>query len=417
MLNVRICMGITMAFIALHPYSVSGQNAEKEYTLDEIVGLALERSELIAGGRYTVKESSEYRKQATALPNPSIGLSSGYVSADGKRGAAYGVTLTQPFVFPGKRRSIDGIMAMDEKLSELDLREAVLTVRYGVIRAGYSYMVYGELLSHLEERMRRFRVMEGYMNSRPFAASRARMDKYIVSGRILLLQKELDRLKADRDRYRIQLGTYLDLPENLRISAPLFVRGPEITEEEIAESAAEKNPSVRRLDAALEKSKLRRRHATLGRYPDFDLTAYYNADPSVSGETQAGIGMTLKLPILDRNAGEIGGTEYGAMAAGEKLAFQKRETKQHVAAAFREYRLAAKNLVRFPESLLDRAHGQLADADREFAKGTIDLITYLEVESQAHETHLAFFESQMEFMSAYTGLLFLAGRDDFKTGE
>jgi len=50
-------------------------------------------------------------------------------------------------------------------------------------------------------------------------------------------------------------------------------------------------------------------------------------------------------------------------------------------------------------------------ADREFRRGRVQMVTYLEMDTQTHEMVESIYESQMELVRVYTALLFSAAMD------
>lgn len=387
------------------------------YTLDQLINKALSRSELIIAQKEFVEEIKWAKKQASSWKNPSLSLGGGAKQVDKKTGYLYSISISQPFIFPGKTALVDDVYSADEKMASLSLEETKLFIRYEVVRLSYECKIAEELESHLKERVDRFKLIEEYMRNRPFVSPKKRMDRNIVQSRLLILQKSLSELQSEKDIIWSRLNLYVDFPEKIKIYTDWFKKGPVLDKDAITTSAIERNFEVRKQKVKLGKSKHEMRLSKKEVLPDFDLSAFYNQDKAAGLERSFGAGVTIYVPIVNQNMGAVKSLDARARAEKSEIEYKERLIRQDLLALYTGYTLASSNLRRFPLSLIEKSHAQLNDADNEFRKGTIDLLTYLEAETQAYENHLAVFNSQREFIEKYISILMLAGSAEFKTGE
>lgn len=404
-----------MLFVTTMAHSENGSRTA--YTLDQLILKALSRSELISAQKDFVEEIKWAKKQASSWKNPSLSLLGGAKLADKKTGYLYGISISQPFIAPGRTGIIEDVYSSDEKIAGLNLEETQLFIRYEVIRLSYEYKIAEELEGHLKERVERFKLIEEYMRNRPFVSPKKRMDRNIVQSRLLILQKSLSELHAEKDIIWSRLNLYVDFPEKIKINTYWFNKGPSLNRETILTSAIERNLDLRKQKLKLEKSRHEMRLAKKDVMPDFDLSAFYNEDKAAGVERSFGAGVTMFIPIVNQNKGAVKSLDARARAEKSEIEYKERLIRQCLLALYAGYNLASINLERFPLTLIGKAHAQLNDADNEFRKGTIDLLTYLEAETQAYENHLAVFNCQREFIEKYLSILMLAGSAEFKTGE
>jgi hypothetical protein len=85
-------------------------------------------------------------------------------------------------------------------------------------------------------------------------------------------------------------------------------------------------------------------------------------------------------------------------------------------AAIIDYESAREILKNFSIDSISEMEEKLNFADTEFQKGRLNLISYLELETQLHETHHAIYDTQLEYVDKYTQVLFLTNNSTF-TGE
>jgi outer membrane protein, heavy metal efflux system len=390
---------------------------EPACTLEQLIQMAMSRSEIISSKKEFIEEIRWAKRQAASWKNPFLSLAGGAKRAEGKIGPQYSISISQPFIFPGKTGLIEDVYSSDEKIAGYSLEETKLFIRYEVIRLFYSYSIALEIERHLHERVERFSLIENYMKSRPFASSKKRMERNIVQSRLLILQKNLSELQSEKDVLWSRLNLYAGFKERIRFDARWFVRGPELNRDEIITSAIDGNTELKKQRALLEKLKHEARLADKEVYPDFDLMTFYNQESAGLTERSFGAGITFNLPVINRNQGEINSIRARSKAEALRCEHQAKMVRHGLEALLIGYDTARRNLKRFPISLLKKTHSQLYDADGEFSKGTIELLTYLEAESQVYDTHAAVFNSQREFIEKYIAILMLSGSEDFKTGE
>ncbi len=407
----RARAALCISALILAAAMAGGADAPAVYTVDSLVGIALQRSELIKSQEEFVVAAAAMKKQYIAWQNPSLYAGGGMKFAEGKKGYLYAIEVSQPFYFPGKTPRRGAIADADEAIAKLSLEETRLIIRCEVVRLAYSCALADEMERHLDERMRRFRTMEGFLKSRPVVSPRKRMERNIVQARMLLLAKNMREVRTAREAAWARLNLYLGFPGKIRIDAGWLASGPVLDYEALRASAISGNVEIRKMTALCEKT---RKEASLSEreaYPDVELKAFFNHEHAGGDEKSAGAGVSLKLPVLDRNAGALRASRARAKAQWALLRHQKRVLEQELSSAFSAYNAARASIERLPMGLIEKIHRDLAEADAEFERGTIDLLTYLEVENQAYDMHLAVFNAQKDLVESYVTIMALAGLD------
>lgn len=385
----------------------------RTFDVPELITLALKRTELLAAHEKMVEASRFAKDQSTAWQNPAISFSAGNKSAAGKNGIAYDVGITQPFYSPGKHKAAGDIGGVQEKLAGLSLTEARLFIRYSIIRLSYQYAVADELSRHLEERVTRFNTIRKYLVSRPFPSPKKRMEKHVVEMKLDLLSKNLDEVRASKDITGAKLNLYLGLQTPFTVSAPWFKRGAVIAWDGLSARVESGNIDIKKQLLVLERTKAETRLARSLANPDFSLSVLYREDRVPDVERFTGAGITLNVPLWNRNRPGVKSMEASVEAEKAKAAFARREAEQSLVTSFLEYEIAKRKLDRLPVTMLSGVHARLADADDAFSKGFIDLVTYGEVESQAFEMHLAVLGAQYDYVDKYVALQILQGSEEF----
>lgn len=386
-----------------------------EYSVSDLIKRALGRSEIIFAQKLLIEEKSFFKKHKAAWMNPSMDLSLGRKNTDGTNGVTFDMSIFQPFYYPGKQKLRSEVVEMAEKMAGLSLIEVKLAIRYEVLRLAYEFIVAREKSNHAQERVERFRLMQRFMRGRPFVSPKKRVERDIVEKKLLIFQKELFKLRSRQDIIWERLNVYLDYPEKIHVKAALFKRGIDISLERFMREAMKNNTSIRFRSLKVKKSIKEKKLSEKEAYPDFGISAYYSRESARERDTFFGAGITFVLPVLNRNQNQIRSLSSRIKSEKLRMDFEKRLVRQRLKARFREYTAARKILQKLPLSLIKRLHSQLAYADREFRRGRLDLLTFLEMESGVFNTHIAIFNAQLDYVKDYITLLSISVSTNFQT--
>lgn len=119
---------------------------------------------------------------------------------------------------------------------------------------------------------------------------------------------------------------------------------------------------------------------------------------------------------MDRNQNQVKSIESRIASENYLLSHQTRLLISKLNAAIIDYESAREILKNFSIDSISEMEEKLNFADTEFQKGRLNLISYLELETQLHETHHAIYDTQLEYVDKYTQVLFLTNNSTF-TGE
>lgn len=402
---------IIIAF--LFDLSAQSVKAEESYTIEALVQKGLARSNIINAAKEHVQSSVWTKKHAGRMLNPSLGLGYGRKKEESVSGNAYEVSLTQSFFSPGKQRLRYEVKEMDQKQASLSLEKKTREIRYQIIRLSYTYMAHQNLIEHIQERVDRFRLIKKYMQGRPFVSPQARAEKAIVENKLLLFERDLSLLKSEYENVWAQLNFYLDFSEKIKINLEWFKEPPKFVFDQLLQSAFENNLHLKKLKIRYEKVAKEKELAQKEAFPDFSLSTSFEQENAVAEEQRFNFGISFDLPLFNRNQYLIKSLSSESRQRKAELEVEKDLVKQKLISLWAEYQQSVLQLQLFPLSLLQEIDDELKAIDQEFQKNRVGLLTYLEVESQVYETHVAIYESQISFIKTYTKLLILLGQNNF----
>src|SRR5678810_391820 len=91
----------------------------------------------------------------------------------------------------------------------------------------------------------------------------------------------------------------------VRIEAPALEFGPAPETEALLAAARTNNFELRMRQAELEQQGFKVELARKEKYPAFTVEPYFSREQATDNETQAGIGLSVPLPLWNRNEGKV----------------------------------------------------------------------------------------------------------------
>lgn len=384
-------------------------NAQNSYTLKELAQIALQKSKLLQAKNHLLKSRDGAIHQAKAWQNPSISTGGGSKIQSTSSGHWYDLSLSQPFYFPGKQELKTQIQKNIKRDALLEFEETKRFIFYKVMFLAFAYNEAIEHAEHLAERRRRFGIIQRYLNSRPFVSPQKRLAKTLVKNKILLLEKEVLEVKKKQKIIWEALNLYLDLDNAIiRIKAKWFRKGIPL-DLKVLQQKLKKSPILLFQENQMKRKKLQISLTDKSKYPDFSISSVYAEEKGFQTERFLGLRLTFFLPLWNRKQGKSLQYKEELAAIAAEIAFLEKEELAKLNTAYLNYENKQELIQKYPIQMIKSTHKQMNYADREFKKGRIAILNYLELEESSSEIHTAIFESQIEYLKSYLKILSLTG--------
>lgn len=371
-----LVMLVAVAAMMHQPVSTWGQPAATapELTVEEIVARAVADNPDLRAVRAEVDAAVGRLRQAGLRPNPELDLG-------GQKAVSPDNNLTVALRLPldlNDRKG--GRVAVAEQ--DVEVKRTQLADRERRLRAEVR-MKAGELLAARRNLQIAEELLE--VNRRAFSVvgNRVREGAAPTIDENLQLV-EVNRLDASRQLLasRVEIATLqLKLLAGLPPDAPLVVRGelassaPALDRAEAVRRALASRPDLAaaRAEAAMARATIRKEQAE-GRWDASVNVGYMRQDfgfglngLTSSGQTRPiqdvfhyfGGGVTIMLPVRNRNQGNIAAAEAGARAAERRLEFAALTVQQEVEAAFAQHEAAGRSLEIYGRGVRDVARRNL----------------------------------------------------------
>jgi outer membrane protein TolC len=273
---------------------------------DAYVQLALEHNPSIRAAVRRVERMGYVVPQSTSLDDPMFNVAPiGEMAQTASGEVGLMTSLSQRFPFPGKLDSRGRIAQQDVAIALADLHQRRLEVINDTRRTYWNFYFSSRALETTRRSRQLLENLRQIAQTEYATGARPQQDVLRANVELGVLDNELVTLTQQQDTARAMLNQLMDRP----IDSPLDPPPPadlltvELQLDHLLADAAQHNPAIIKAQHRIEQFQERKRLATLGRYPDFTLSATYNAvedeglSMAANGDDQWWLGAGFNLPI------------------------------------------------------------------------------------------------------------------------
>ena len=361
-----------------------------ELTIEELVARALADNPDLRATRAEVDAAGGRLRQAGLRPNPELDLGGQKALSPDNN---LTVTLRVPLDLNDRKGGRVAVAEQDLELKRKQLADRERRLRTDVRMKAGEMLAARRNLQITDELLDVNRTALGVVGNRVREGAAPTIDEN-------LQLVEVNRLDANRQLLssRVEIATLqLKLLAGMAADAPLTVRGelatapPTLERAEAVQRALASRPDLAaaRADVAVARAMIRKEQAE-GRWDASVNVGYMRQDFGFgglngltnSGQTRPiqdtfhyfGGGVTIMLPVLNRNQGNIAAAEAGVRAAERRLEFATLTTQQEVEAAFAQHEAARRSLEIYERGVRDVARRNLAVVRQSYELGRGSLL-------------------------------------------
>ncbi|GGI55659.1 TolC family protein [Oxalicibacterium solurbis] len=362
-------------------------------TLQQAIDRALQNNPEISIALHEVEANAGLKRQASAIPNPELG----YLLEDlHKETRTTTVQLSQPIELGGKRAARMEAAQRGADIADEALRAKRIEIRTEVVGAFYTVLAMQERYRiaqsslELAERARNIaakRVAAGKVS--PLDETKARVARSAA-------QVELSQANSDLINARFRLAALLGIGE------PDFdtVRGevddlPALPAWSTVQAQVGQSPEVirarleferRRALVAVERSK---------RVGDLTLTIGNKRDETL-GRDQTVIGLSIPLPLFDRNQGSLHEALSRSYAANDELTAVRVRAENEIRREYQRLKTAHEEATLYRSEILPDATTAYQAATKGFEYGKFDFIDVLDAQRTLFQAESQYLRSLSE---------------------
>jgi len=370
--------------------------------LDALVAEALARNPETNVYSAEIAAAKGERRTAGEWQNPELATELGaklvrdYQGNSLGEGVTWTLSATQTFEYPGRVTLRKAIANHQIALAELALDgfRAALAAR---VRAVALRAALGQAKADAAgEIARRFDDLLAVLKQRPVPGVAPQLDLRIIEASAIALKRRPIEGQREMQSAIYELNQLRGAPVDSPLAPPrvdLKLRLlPSVAA--LLFTARDRNYDIRTRVFELEQQGYKIQLALNERWPGVRVGPFAHNERADANEYQFGVGVTLPLPLWNRNTGKIETEKARASKVGAELRALVREVERKVTDAEFLYRSRREEADQLQMSILPQMREAAEVADRNYRDGAVPLSTYTELQKQYLDSIDAFTAAQ-----------------------
>lgn len=387
---------------------------KKHYNISEIIALAKNNSLNIKSAQSFSLAQQDFSNQEKYWQNPAIGLefnnqSSGRQSGSGSS-SGNNVTISQNLPFFSKLQKKYQIADVDFKILATQSNNLALLVEVEVFSLLFQHYGILQKIELAKKRLKRLNNVSKYLASINLNSPTKITQANIVYDKINLINRELIMLQSDLFNIWQQINNFVDLPQDAVVKMEWPKDEINFNFDGISNLAIENNFTLKLQKQKLDKINKEIAFAKIENMPDLTASVKDSAG-------NISYGMSINLPIVNRNQSRILGLEKQLKAQDQLYQFEKNRIFNQIKTNLYQYHNLQRTNKILPLSMLNNIVSRLSLADQDFKKGTLDFITYVELDSREYEVVDAIIDNQIALMDNYGKISISLGEFNLPIGQ
>jgi outer membrane protein, heavy metal efflux system len=398
---------LTVLFLACSPFAYAAErtttNKFENLTLDQALDLAERLQPELAEAKALVEAAEGRAMQAGAFPNPAVNARMESARINGRTAgeAEYLAGVSQPIPLGGrlsKAREAEQF-ERDRRSKELevrrrDLRRLVHSAFATALYQERAFQTQGEIAASVEK-------VVTTTKARVDAGDALREDLARAEMELVRAQVELRRSDAIREHALVELKAAIGDPGlSVKTLTGTLDATFEIPTLESLATNLSASPEMALAGAEVRARQARVDLAKAERIPDVKVEVFYRR-LEASKENSFDVGVSIPLPLFDRNQGRLREARAEVVAAEARSRSTRNALSIRLHESHAQLTTALANTRALKTEILPRADTVLKAAEARFAAGDISLTELLPVRRDWAAVQLTYLESLHDVMRAW----------------
>ena len=384
-------------------------------TLDTLVAEALERNPELKFYEAEITAAKAGRKTAGLLANPELSGGVGHKTVRGgglsAEGVAWSVSVVQPFEWPGRIGLRKAIANHDIELAGLGYDRFKLALTGRVRTLAYGLFAAQEKSAAASEVAERFKALREVLVQRDPAGLTPLLETRVIEATELNAQRKASEALLFTQAALLELNQLRGVaPESgLSVSQTQLAFRPPEDKSALMTLARTNNFELRVRAVELAQQGFRVDLAKNERYPTISVGPSISEERAGDRERVIGVGVSLPLPLWNRNKGNIESAVARQMQAEVSLNVTEREIQRKVVEAALTYETKLREMARWRPDSVQHFREAAEIADRHYRLGAVPISTYVELQKQYLDAVEGLLDTKKEALEAAAQLELLTG--------
>ncbi len=386
-------------------------------SLDELVNEVLANNPESNFYQAEIAAAKGGRKTAGAWANPELNAEVGQKRAKDSagallgEGAAWSVSVNQTFEFPGRLSLRKSIANRDIELAELGFAQFKSTLAARVRMLGYDIFIAQEEQTAAREVADRFQALTDVLVQRDPAGITPVLETRIIEANAITLQRHAGDSAIKARTALMELNQLRGQPADLtvHINGAQFSFQALPAVENMLDLARTNAFELRIRQSELERQGFQVALAKNERFPGVTVGPFISEERAGDRERTIGLGISLPLPLWNRNAGNIETAKARESQAQTSWLLARRDVERRITENALVLDLKLKDMDRWRTDSSQPFREAAELADRHYRLGAVPISTYVELQKQYLEATEAILETKREALAAAQTLELLTG--------
>ena len=401
-----------LLLLLLLPLSPLG--AAEAVRLDALVAQALAENPELKFYEAEIAAAKGERRAAGAWANPEVSGEAGrkWVRGDvSAEGTAWAVSVQQSFEWPGRVSLRKAIADRQVQLADAGLDQFRAALAAEVRKRAFALFTAQRRAEATWEVSGRGEELVATLVQREPAGVAPLLETRAIEASVIKLRRDASEAAQEAQSALYELNQLRGLP----IQMPLAIADVTLNfadlpgVEELLRRAGRGNFTLRQREIELAQQGFKVRLSENEAWPSITVGPQFSQEKAGEKETVAGVGVSLPLPLWNRNTGNIEASKARELQAQTSLRLSQREIERKIREQAAAYELHRKEMARWNPKVAEQLREAAALADRHYRLGAVPLATYLEVQSSYLEALEAIYATQADALNAFAEIELLTG--------
>lgn len=415
---------MTLAWFALSPLTEARQAVGETQalpasprSLESIIAEALEKNPELKFYEAEIAAARAGRKTAGLLANPQFSGEAGHNAQKSgvlnSEGVAWSVSVIQPFEWPGRIGLRKAIANQDIELAQLGYERFKIALAGRIRSLAYGLFGAREKSAASTEVAERFKALREILVQRDPAGLTPLLETRVIEAIEVNAHRKASEAGLDAESALLELNQLRGAApgEPVSIDRTPFDLLPSPRDRNALLALARTNNFELRVRAVeLAQQGFRVSLARNERFPSLGIGPSYSDQKAGPDEQRIiGIGITLPLPLWNRNQGNIQSAAARQVQAEVSLSATEREIHRRVIEASMIYEAKLREMAKWRPDAIQHFKEAAGIADRHYRLGAVPVSTYVELQKQYLDAVESLINTKKEALDAAAQIELLTG--------
>ena len=387
-----------------------------EISLDALVAEALEKNPEINFYRAEISAAKGEKTTASKWQNPELSTELGHKRASGgglsAEGVAWSVSVMQPFEYPGRIALRKAIANRQMELAEIGYAQFRAALAARVRSLGYTLLVAQEKAAAAQKVADRAQELVDVLVQRDPAGVTPLLETRIIEASVIVAKRRAAEAAKEANVALYELNQLRGGP----LSAPLRIANanlkfePIASPEELLATARTNNFEVRTRQVELAQQGLRVDLSKNERKPAITAGPFYSQERANENERIIGVGVSMPLPLWNRNQGDLETAKARQQQAETSLLVTQRQVERELLEKIAAYNAVLGQMSFWRADSLKQLSDAAELGDRHYRLGSLPISTYTELQDKYLEATEAILDTQREALESQQQIQLLTGQ-------